>query len=179
MFGPGMRRRYSAVGAVAEPSMTPPNCSTGDAMPLYRMLTDLGFYLGPFESHPNLTLMDAACRFAKSVGLPHVCTQGIDALFCQALLAAWQQKTSPKRIDPALLKAAGVRFRTTPGAENGAVEATDPISDCHLVGGSWDPVAMTCVMAPAGMAPATKYLIIGGVLLAVGVAGYGIYAATR
>jgi hypothetical protein len=65
-----------------------------------------------------------------------------------------------------------------PGAENGDVVATDPISDCHMAGGTWDPVTMTCGME-GGMSSTTKYLIIGGVLLAVGVAGYGIYAATR
>ena len=65
----------------------------------------------------------------------------------------------------------------------GEAAVVDPITDCHNAGGEWDHMAMICQMPEPGllasMSPTTKYLLIGGAVLAVAAAGYGIYAATR
>jgi hypothetical protein len=168
----------------------PPHCSTaGDYRALYQMLLDLGLYLGPIEpGRLNSSALDAACRFAKSKGIEFAACQGvITAEFCRALIDEWESRFGTAAAAARIREHLGRRHVAlmVPGMEEGAVAepAPDPIAMCQAGGGTWDYMANTCLMKPAGfwegLSPAAKYGLIGGVLVVLGVAGYGIYAATR
>jgi hypothetical protein len=166
-----------------------PHC--GSVYVLKEMMTDLGLYMGPFNNVFDAALVENVKIFAASKGMRrefNAWTEHGPKLtdrLCAAIIAAWYAKTSPAapspRIPASLL---GRRVMMTSGAvpQEADVTTTDPIADCAAYGGEWDYLSNTCLMLDLeeeGMSPTLKYALIGGAVLLVAGAGYGIYRATR
>lgn len=206
MFQYGVQRRQqSSLGAPPGASPVGPNC--GSLAVMKQMLADLGLYMGSIDNNYDSQAKDILQHYAASKGLRDDMKSWVVGggfiwtnRLCAALIADWNSKFSPEAAaereaaEAAAAAAAAamraglrrqIRRTVVPGAQTPEPDelTIDPASECAAYGGAWDYATNTCLTAPpsvdVGMSTTTKIALIGGAVILVAGAGYGIYRATR
>jgi len=181
---------YRAVGSGVSGLGLPPGAAarpgscgtTGDFVPLHQMLYDLEWYSGPISSAPNDATFEAVCAFAQYKGMPEVCSWGIEAPFCEALMAEWETKIGagiPAPPTPGSGLTIAQKIGATKRAYRRAPAAPAPPPDSGMPStlATTSPGALDRMRAWwAGQSLPVKAAVVGG---SVAVVGGGIYLAAR